>query len=718
MANSLRFLRKTLVVFIILLYEISPIQAQNWNQILKSVAGDRQNKTNAGRSYADYFGYSVAISGTYAIVGTPNEDEDETGANFMENSGAAYLFYNNAGTWKKVKKLVASNRSSAANFGSSVAINGDYIVVGAPDDSNGQFSKMGSAYIFNKDQGGVDNWGEVKMITSSIRAEFDLFGTTVSISKDYVFVGAYREDQDSQETATIDDAGAAYVFKKDFGGTGNWGQTQKITAINRGGYDNFGFSVAVDGDQAVIGAYQEDEDQFENNTLIDPGSAYIFKKDAGSEHWTLVKKITAAIRSGQDQFGYSVAISGDNIIVGAIGDDDRPLTNMTYTSGAAYIFSRNFGGSENWGQVKKLISFDRQEGDNFGYSVSISGNCAVAGAFSEGRDSNNNRTYAGSAYIFRKDRDGSEQWGLAKKITPPFRTASSVFGCSVSIDGSDLISGSYYENWVGIDNPATNLSGSSYIFNNNQFNIDQWDMKQQLTATSDAHGGQYGGSISVDGQYALIGAHIDGEKNVGAAYILQNISGKWTQIKKIVPDSQLENGYFGTSLALSGDYAVVGAYGTNSFVGVVYIFKKDQGGVNNWGLLKKLTAPEGIHYFGLAVSIAGENILIGSSTDITTNAGSAHIYNKNFGGNDNWGYYQKIQQPVIIPQANFGYSTSIWGDTLVVGAPYEEVFENNSYKKSGAAYIFAKNSSGIWQIEKRLLPPTVQQEILLVPVSM
>lgn len=703
MKNHLLSVKKTINLFIVLLLSVPSLQAQNWNQILKTVAGDRQDKTNTGRSDVDYFGYSVAISGSFAIVGTPNEDEDEVGANVMDNSGAAYLFYNNAGTWKKVKKLVASNRSNNASFGSSVAINGNYIVIGAPNDSKGQFPKMGAAYIFKKDQGGADNWGEVKIITSVNRAEFDLFGTSVSISNDYVFVGAYREDQDSEESATIDDAGAVYIFKKDFGGTENWGQTQKITAPNRDIWDNFGFSVAVDGDQAVIGAYQENEDQFESNPISDSGSAYIFKKDEGSEHWSLVKKITASIRSGLDQFGYSVAISGNNIIVGAIGDDDRPLTNMTYISGAAYIFSKDFGGLGNWGQVKKLISFDRNEGDNFGFSVSISGNYAVAGALSEGRNSNNEGTYAGSAYVFGKDKNGTEQWGLAKKIVPYSRSASSGFGCSVSINGNYVLSGSFSENWSGLESVPTNGSGSAYVFYNNPLAIDNWEFQQQLAATTDSYGSFYGSSISTDGQYTIVGAPNDGGKKVGAAYILQNVSGKWTQIKKITPDIQLENGYFGRSLALSGDYAVVGAYGTNSFAGAVYIFKKDQGGVNNWGLLKKLTNPQGIRYFGLEVSISGENILIGSSTDLNTFGGSAHIYNKNFGGADNWGYFQKILPPVLNPLNYFGASTSISGDTLIVGSPNDEPLMSGDANNSGAAYIFAKTNEGIWQLVKKIV---------------
>lgn len=284
MKNSLPQLRVKLILFFTFLLSLHFVQAQNWAQIIKSVASDREDRTTSGRSANDSFGYSVAISGSYAVVGAMNEDDDAAGANAFENSGAAYLFYNNAGTWKKVKKLVASNRFTGSNFGSSVAIDGDYIVIGASNDSYGPFMRMGSAYIFKKDQGGADNWGEVKKITAPLRNENDFFGLSVSISSDHVIIGAYQEDQDSDESATLSNAGSAYLFKKDFGGLENWGFVQKITAPIRGEEDYFGRSVAISGDIAVVGAYQEDQDNNENNQLDDSGSAYIFKKDAGSEH--------------------------------------------------------------------------------------------------------------------------------------------------------------------------------------------------------------------------------------------------------------------------------------------------------------------------------------------------------------------------------------------------------------------------------------------------
>lgn len=703
MKNSLPQLRVKLILFLTFLLSIHFVQAQNWAQIIKSVASDREDKTTSGRSANDSFGYSVAISGSYAVVGAMNEDDDAAGANALENSGAAYLFYNNAGTWKKVKKLVASNRFTGSNFGSSVAIDGDYIVIGASNDSYGPSMRMGSAYIFKKDQGGADNWGEVKKITAPLRNENDFFGLSVSISSDHVIVGAYQEDQDSDESATLSNAGSAYLFKKDFGGLENWGFVQKITAPIRGEDDYFGRSVAISGDIAVVGAYQEDQDNNENNQLDDSGSAYIFKKDAGSEHWSLVKKITASIRSERDIFGFSVAIKGDNIIVGA------PNVSL----GAAYIFSKDAGGQNAWGEVKKLVAFDAAFYDNFGSSVSISDNFAIAGANRDSEDGigQNTITGAGSAYIFRKDKNGSNQWGLSKKITSAVRNTGNAFGFSVAINGSYAVCSAPLEKLDGVGNKPLNGAGSAHIFYN-PGSADQWDVIQQMATSTDAHGKRFANSISVDGQYAIVGATNDGEQNTGAAYMLKNVSGTWTQIKKLTADNKQDNAHFGQNVLLSGDYAVVGAFGTNGYKGLIHIFKKDLGGTDNWGLIREISPPEGVSYFGLAISLSKDNLLIGTSLEISNgNYGSAHVYNKNQGGADNWGYMQKIVPPLQHTGDQYGAAVCISGDTLVVGAASDGPGTAGGYSYSGAAYIFTKNASdqGNWTFVKKLVSSDRQE---------
>ena len=265
--------------------------AQNWNQIIKVAADDRENKTLAARTENDYFGYAVAIDGNYAIVGVTAEDEDTVGANTLTDAGAAYILYNKAGNWVQIKKITDLTRSSLDLFGWSVAISGDYAIVGGYRDSKdaseaNTLGASGSAYIFKKDQGGLDNWGQVKKITASTRAAGDVFGYSVAISGEFVIVGAISEDENASEVATLSNSGSAYIFKKDQGGLDNWGQVKKITASTRAVDDRFGFSVAISVDYAIVGTGVEDEDASEANYLDRSGSAYIFKKDQGGiDNW-------------------------------------------------------------------------------------------------------------------------------------------------------------------------------------------------------------------------------------------------------------------------------------------------------------------------------------------------------------------------------------------------------------------------------------------------
>ena len=162
------------------------------------------------------------------------------------------------------KKLLPSDGESWDYFGESVSISGDTAIVGAyEDDDNG--TESGSAYIFSRDQGGADNWGEVKKLLPSDGAEFDNFGYSVSISGDTAIVGAYRDDDNG------DSSGSAYIFSRDEGGVDNWGEVKKLTASDGSYRDRFGHSVSISGDTAIVGAYQDDDNG------IGSGSAYIFR---------------------------------------------------------------------------------------------------------------------------------------------------------------------------------------------------------------------------------------------------------------------------------------------------------------------------------------------------------------------------------------------------------------------------------------------------------
>ncbi|MEM9991990.1 MAG: hypothetical protein AAF738_09505, partial [Bacteroidota bacterium] len=147
-------------------------------------------------------------------------------------------------------KVVASNRASGDQFGLSTAISNDYAIVGAYHHNqvigfNNVRANAGAAYIYKRTAGGPDNWGEIVTLRAADFDRNDRFGISVAIAGEYAVVGAYHEDHDANGNNTLTDAGAVYVFKRNQGGTDNWGQIKKIVASDRGANDNFGVSIAI-----------------------------------------------------------------------------------------------------------------------------------------------------------------------------------------------------------------------------------------------------------------------------------------------------------------------------------------------------------------------------------------------------------------------------------------------------------------------------------------
>ena len=363
------------VLFVYLCLACAPtLSAQNWNQIIKTAASDRATNDN--------FGYSVAISGDYAIVGADYEDEDAAGGSTLSSAGSAYIFKRTGTTWAQEAKIVASDRATGDFFGVSVAISGNYVVVGANYESENAtggntLSGAGSAYIFKRTG---TTWAQEAKIVASDRARDDGFGGAVAINGDYVVVGAYQEDENATGGSTLSAAGSAYIFKR----TGTaWAQEAKIVASDRAENDVFGFSVAISGDYVVVGAKYESEDAAGGSTLSFAGSAYIFKR-AGTA-WAQEAKIVASNRAESDYFGGSVAISGDYVVVGAYNK-----TTSATSTGSAYVFKRT---GTTWAQQASIVASDRAANASFGYAVAISGDYAIVGAYAA--------TGGGSAYIFK-----------------------------------------------------------------------------------------------------------------------------------------------------------------------------------------------------------------------------------------------------------------------------------------------------------------------------
>ena len=382
---------------------------------------------NSSVMEGDRFGYSVAVDGDIAVVGAYQDDSDELDG--IVDSGAVYVFTRSGDVvWDAGVKLTASDRAPYDNLGISVAVDGETVVVGAPgDDDNGTDS--GSVYVFTNTNG---VWSQAAKLTASDGATFDYFGQSVAVSGDTILVGAYLDDREETVTdSELEDSGSVYVFVKPFGGWATGNETAKRTASDAADDDNFGTSVALDGNTAVIGAPGADD----NDNGIDSGSAYVFTRNASTGAWSQQTKLTASSDGAAgDALGISVALDGDTAVVGAYLDDREDNTMTTdvdetaLDAGSAYVFTRDSG---TWSQQAKLMADDGQAEDWFGYSVALDNHTALIGAYGD----DDNGSESGSAYVFTRNPDAVPiTWSETNKLTEDAGQAGDWFGYAVAVD--------------------------------------------------------------------------------------------------------------------------------------------------------------------------------------------------------------------------------------------------------------------------------------------
>ena len=367
------------------------------------------------RTAGDIFGRSVAVSGSWEIVGAPGRDN---------KIGKAYFFERGCDrTWTEAQELPAPVQEPGANFGLSVAISGDWAIVGAPGEGG-----RGAAYIFER--GSDSNWSQVfKGEGTSVGG---LYGFSVGIGDGWAIVGAPRE------TEGFSRAGAAYILEYN----GVWQETRRLTAVvpQVGASFGFGVSMAPGGDWALVGAYVERDG---GGDVI--GAAYFFGNADGD--WDEVQRAPGTVK-GQ-LFGLSVSLSDDWAIIGEWGG------NNTTTAGAAHIFER--GGRcalLPWMRREKLLSLE--VGDNFGYSVSMSpgGERAVVGA--TGDDTGLINDNVGAAYLFK--RDGYAWNEPPEKLEASDREPGDLLGISVAVSDVWVVAGAYLEDSGGLN------AGAAYLF--------------------------------------------------------------------------------------------------------------------------------------------------------------------------------------------------------------------------------------------------------------
>ena len=397
------------------------------------------------------------------------------------SSGSAYVFRYTETGWVEEQKLVASDAAAGDQFGFSVSISGDTVLVGAWFDGDAG-SLSGSAYIYQND----GPWTEVAKATASDAAPNDWLGRSVSISGDVALVGAPRDDDACSGDPNCN-SGSAYVYR--FSGTA-WVEETKLTASDAAATDDFGGSVSIFGDTAVVGARKDDDP---NNS----GSAYVYRFNGTA--WVEEAKLTASDATLADNFGSSVSISGDVVLVGAASDSDSGTQ-----SGSAYVF--RYDGAA-WVEEAKLTASDAAAFDQFGTDVSINGDTALIGAF---QDSDAGFS-SGSAYVFRYD---GTTWIEEAKLTASDTAPEDSFGESVSVSGDTALIGTrerdVFNTWVG----------SAYVF---RYDGAAWVEEAKLTASDAATGDQFGFVVSISGGTILVGAFLDDDwgSASGSAYIFK-----------------------------------------------------------------------------------------------------------------------------------------------------------------------------------------------------
>ncbi len=388
----------------------------------------------------------------------------------------------------------------------------------------------------------------------------DAFGMSVALSGDTLVVGAPYEAGE----------GGAYVFTR----TGTtWSPQAHLKASNIEASDAFGGSVAISGDTVVVGAYGEDGTAGggeADNGAPQAGAAYVFTRTGTV--WTQQAYLKASNAETWDWFGYSVALSGDTLVVGAWAEDGSVTgtenDNSADNAGAAYVFLRT---GSTWSQQARLKASNAERGDYFGHSVAVSGDTAVVGAYGEaggtGAETDNSAWGAGAAYVFT--RTGGA-WTQEAYLKASNAESLDSFGISLALSGDTLAVGAYSESSSAVGGPTDNSAyraGAAYVF---QRTGTLWSQQALLKASNAGVGDQFGRSVALSGDTLVVGAPSedagadggeadDTASNAGAAYVFTRAGATWSQRTYLKASNAEAGDSFGISVAVSGDTVVVGA---------------------------------------------------------------------------------------------------------------------------------------------------------------
>ena len=593
------------------------------------------------------FGASVATDGPYIVVGAPNDD---LGA---QDSGAVRVFDSTSGALL----LVIPNPSPAETdqFGWSVAISGSRLVVGALGDDTGIID-AGTAYVY--DLNGVAPTVPVAILNNPGPGLADRFGWSVAISGTRVVVGTGWDDTDALNS------GSAYVYD-----LGSSTPTSPVVTLNNptpAALDSFGFSVAISGTRVVVGAHGD------GTGAPCAGSAYVFDMSGGAPAFPVLTLNNPAPATC-DSFGRSVAISGTRVLVGAYFDDSGSTD-----AGSAYVY--DLGSATPTVPVTTINNPSPAASDHFGAFVAISGTRLIVTAPADDAGA----TGAGTAYAY--DLSSATPTAPVATLHNPAPDPNDSFGTSAAISGTRVLVGAVSDDTAAVD------AGSVYVFE-----LSGGDPTLPVATLNDpgpVTNDRFGTSVAISGIRAVVGVPLDdtGAIDAGSAYVYE-LSGATPTLPVATlnnPDPGA-NDQFGQAVAISGPLVVVGAFLNDAGAvdaGSAYVFDISSGTPMVPVAILNNPAPDAGDEFGRSVAISGTRVIVGAHRDDTgaSDAGSSYVYDLSSGTPTV--PIATLNNPGPASNDHFGFSVAISGMRVVVGA----YMDDSGATDAGRAYVYDLSS--------------------------